>query len=1083
MNSFASRKLLIFGLLLIAAVTVFSQQTSVSIKGTVTDQLGGLVVNASIVATDSKGNAVTVTTDNDGNYQFHNLLPGRYQLVVTASGFNTLEEKNVEVKSGKPTTLDLQLIVGSVEQVVTVDNRGVSTDSDRNADALVLGQKELEALPTDPDALAAALQAMAGPSLGDENGGSAQIKVDGFSNGKIPPKEQIREVRINQNPYSAENEYPGWGGIEIYTQPGSDKYHGSAAFNFTDESLNSRNPFALVRAPYQQRGWNFNLTGPLKKKRASFSVYFNRFAADSNAIINATTLDPGTLKPTLFNQTIVTPNVYDNIGGRVDLKINKKHTLVSSYDFSNGYQDPAGLGGFSLPTRAYRSANLYHQLQMTETAMINEKMINETRLQVIHSVYRQTAKNAIPSLYVSDSFVGGGSQVGNASNTQDRAELQNFTSWQAGQHFVKVGGRFRYVRVRSISPSNFGGSYTFAGGVGPALDANDQLIPGGESIDLGSLERYRRTLTFQRAGLSGAQIRSLGGGATQFSIAGGNPQADVTQSDVSFYIQDDWKLRQHLTISPGLRYENQDNIHSNFNLAPRIGLAWSPMFGGKKKSAPPVDTKLATAATPPTSSKPADAKGGATSAATATPPDAKNTASAAPVPAAKPADAKGGATTTVTATPADAKNATSTSPAPPVKPASAPPKPPSTVIRGGIGIFYQRVSEDLILSAERFNGVNQQQFVVTDPAVLDLFPKIPPVEALNAFKLPQTRRQLSPDLTAYTSVRGSLSVEHQINKNYRFSISYSFGRITNAIRTVNINAPLGGTYNPADPTSGVRPLGKSAGNILESQSNGYNRYQQLNFNFNGTLFKKIGFYASYNLGKTKSIDNGSSGSPLDAYDFSNEWSRGNYDVRHRFYTYFNWQNKTGWSINSFIIGSSGSPFNITTGHDTNGDNAFSERPAFATDLTKRGVVITPYGALDPNPSVGQRIIPRNFGQGPAFFSVNMGASKTWKFGKAIPPKAPPASAGVVVSTTAAAGPDKSGKPPAKPPVQRPYQLVISVYASNLLNRNNRANPVGNMASPYFLKSTNSSGSFFFFGPGGGGAGGNRNISLRMRLSF
>src|SRR5213595_1471498 len=78
--------------------------------------------------------------------------------------------------------------------------------------------------------------------------GAPQIKVDGFSNGKILPKEQIREVRINSNPYSAENEYPGWGGIEIYTQPGSDKFHGNASFNFSDESLNSRNPFALRRA-------------------------------------------------------------------------------------------------------------------------------------------------------------------------------------------------------------------------------------------------------------------------------------------------------------------------------------------------------------------------------------------------------------------------------------------------------------------------------------------------------------------------------------------------------------------------------------------------------------------------------------------------------------------------------------------------------------------------------------------------------------------------------------------------------------------------------------------------------------------
>src|SRR5205085_3874778 len=336
MNSFASQKLLIFGLLLIAAASVLSQQTSVSIKGTVTAQLGGLVVNASVVAKDSKGNAVTVTTDNDGNYQFHNLLPGRYQLIVTASGFNTLEEKNVEVKSGKPLTLDLQLIVGSVEQVVTVDNKGVSTDSDRNADALILGQKELEALPTDPDALAAALQAMAGPPQSE--GGSAQIKVDGFSNGTIPPKESIREVRINQNPYSAENEYPGWGGIEIYTQPGSDKFHGGASFNFNDESLNSRNPFALVRAPYQLRFINTNLTGPLVKKRGSFALYLNSFKADSNAVINATILDAATLKPVLFNQTLVTPNARTSFSIRGDLKVSKKHTLVGNYEFTNSSQ-------------------------------------------------------------------------------------------------------------------------------------------------------------------------------------------------------------------------------------------------------------------------------------------------------------------------------------------------------------------------------------------------------------------------------------------------------------------------------------------------------------------------------------------------------------------------------------------------------------------------------------------------------------------------------------------------------------------------------------------------------------------------
>jgi len=182
----------------------------------------------------------------------------------------------------------------------------------------------------------------------------------------------------------------------------------------------------------------------------------------------------------------------------------------------------------------------------------------------------------------------------------------------------------------------------------------------------------------------------------------------------------------------------------------------------------------------------------------------------------------------------------------------------------------------------------------------------------------------------------------------------------------------------------------------------------------------------------------------------------------------------GISINLFMVGSSGQPFNITTGRDTNGDTAFSERPAFADDLSKPGVVVTPLGAFDPNPTPGQQIIPRNFGRAPGFFSVNMGVEKIFKFGKAIEPKTPPAPP----KTTDAAAP---ATPQPKPPVQRPYTLGFSIYASNLFNRTNKGAPVGNMASPYFLKSPSGSNNFVF-GPGGG-SGGNRLVSLRVRFNF
>jgi hypothetical protein len=1007
--------------LIACAAAAFSQPNSGAIngtiKGTVTDQLGALVINAEITVRDARGKERTTTSNTDGNYELKTLPAGTYDVRVVAPGFNIFEQKNIEVKSGKTTALDLQLAIGTLEQTVTVDNKkGVSTDSDRNADSVVLSGKDLEALPNDPDALLSTLQAMSGPVQGESGGGPA-VKVDGFANGQMPPKEAIREVRINNNPYSAENEFMGWNGIEIFTQPGSEKWHGNMSFNFADESLNSRNPFAFVRAPFQQRGLNGSLSGPIIKKRASFNLYAGRYASETNSVVNATTLDLVTLKPFLFNQTFVPPQRSEYVSARLDLKLNKKHTLVGSYDFGEGTQGLQGIGGFSLPSRAYSSRRQNHNLQLVETALINEKTVNETRLQFSHSIFRQTANTALPALNVIDSFFGGDAQIGTASNQQDRADLQNFTSWQAGKHFIKIGERLRYVRIRSISPGNFGGTYTFAGGLGPALDANNNLVPGGGTIQTSSLEQYRRTLLFQRQGLTPAQIRSLGGGATQFSIAGGNPEARVAQTDISFYFQDEWKLRPNLTISPGLRYENQENISSNFNVAPRISFAWSPLAKAAKKTEQPPAKDAAPAAAPAAAGASASPAAGAAAAAK-----------------------------------------------------SKPPGPPKTVVRGGFGIFYSRINEDLSLQARRFNGLNQKQFVVTDPSVLDLFPAIPAVTLLTTFAQPQTRRELAAALSPPASFRSSFSVERLLPHKIKLTFTYYHQHVLRTMRSVNINAPLAGT--------GVRPLGQGEGNILQYQSTGRSKFDQLNVNIQGTI-KKINFWSGYNLSYAKNTDGGTSGSPFDPYDFSREFDRNPNLAKHFFYGGGYYQTKSGFSINMFMIATSGTPFNITTGRDTNLDTFFSERPAFATDLTKPGVIVTPYGALDPNPVAGQTIIPRNFGNGPHFASVNIGMEKVFKFGRAIPPKAGPANAGPGGNVVSATG---EQKPPPKQPIQRPYSFALSVYISNVLNHTNKGNPVGNMASPYFLQSTGTNSSFSF-GPGGGGNGGNRLMTVRLRLGF
>jgi hypothetical protein len=143
----------------------------------------------------------------------------------------------------------------------------MNTDPANNADAVVLRGQDLDVLPDDPEALASAVQAMAGPTVGPDGGG---VFIDGFTGGRMPPKESIREVRINQNPFNAENSGIGFGRIDILTKPGMDKLRVSSFFNFGDESLNSRNPFAPTRAPFQVRYYGGSLSGPVIPQKASF---------------------------------------------------------------------------------------------------------------------------------------------------------------------------------------------------------------------------------------------------------------------------------------------------------------------------------------------------------------------------------------------------------------------------------------------------------------------------------------------------------------------------------------------------------------------------------------------------------------------------------------------------------------------------------------------------------------------------------------------------------------------------------------------------------------------------------------------
>src|SRR5689334_6970129 len=271
---------------------VLAQQRAGSLRGQVLDELGGAIVGASVTVIDSKGVEKSVVTNDSGSYTVAGLAPGKYTVRAINAGFAMTETPDVEVVSGKAVQFDITLKVAIEEQKVTVaaDNRELSTEPENNAGAVVLKGNDLDALPDDPDDLAAALQALAGPSAGP-NGG--QIFIDGFTGGRLPPLSSIREIRINANPFSAEYDRLGFGRIEIFTKPGTDRFRGQASFNFNDDALNSRNPFSASskRPPLQTRQYGGNFSGPISKKKASFFVDFEKRDVDDEALIVAQVLD------------------------------------------------------------------------------------------------------------------------------------------------------------------------------------------------------------------------------------------------------------------------------------------------------------------------------------------------------------------------------------------------------------------------------------------------------------------------------------------------------------------------------------------------------------------------------------------------------------------------------------------------------------------------------------------------------------------------------------------------------------------------------------------------------------------------
>lgn len=531
-----------------------------TLHGRVIDPTGALIPGAEIEVDTSAGTLVSkATADSAGDYSVPGLAAGAYIVKVTYDGFAPFQSQTITLAAGQVKRIDVAMAIQAAEQnvVVTDESSMVNVEAGGNSNAVVLKDKDIDALSDDPDELANELSALAGPSAGP-NGG--QIYIDGFTGGQLPPKSAIREIRINQNPFSAEFDRLGYGRIEILTKPGSDKLHGRFFIQGNDQSFNTGNPFTTNIPPYHSIQFNGTISGALSKSASFFisaeqrnnqnaSIYSVKQAPVFDASTNSYTVSP--ISGSLFN-----PHTRTNISPRVDFQLGQRNTLTVRYQFYRNTES-GDISSTQLPTQASDTSSTEHTVQVSDSIIINDRTANETRFEYRRAWSTTAPVSTTPQVGVSGALTAGGASSQSTSDHKTHLELQSITTMSLGAHTLKLGTWLRDNREANSTNQNFNGTFNFtsvADYAGALNELNGIPCPTGVTCT-----------------------------PTKLTYTTGNLGATANVFDAAVFVQDDWKYNRDLTLSGGLRWESQNHISDHSDWGPRVAFAYA-LDGHQNKS-------------------------------------------------------------------------------------------------------------------------------------------------------------------------------------------------------------------------------------------------------------------------------------------------------------------------------------------------------------------------------------------------------------------------------------------------------------------------------------------------------------------
>ncbi|MDQ2835631.1 MAG: carboxypeptidase regulatory-like domain-containing protein [Acidobacteriota bacterium] len=854
-------------------LTAFGQQTGATVRGVVADPESAVIPGATVTFAPASGKALITQSQSDGTYVLRGVAAGTYAVTVTMPGFASFVKRGVRIATGQALTLDAQMAIQEQKQEVnvTAQTAQVSVDPDSNASTTVIKGKDLDALSDDPDELSSELTALAGPASGP-NGG--QIYVDGFTGGQLPPKSSIREIRINQNPFSAEYDKLGYGRVEVFTKPGTDKFHGNFSVQGGDNAFNTSNPFlgpSNNQPPYHTIFILGSISGPVSRS-ISFTVAGTHRTIQDNSIVNpsgfyassanaAAPCSPGDLTCSYFAsypealRAFSHPQTRSDISPRVDFALGEKNTLTVRYHYFVNGQQNNGVGNTNLPSVGYNVDSNENTVQISDTQILSAKVINETRFEYERDSSTQNPLSTAPTLSVQGIFTSGGSSQGKTSSTATHIEVQNYTSIALAKNFIRLGGRLRSTGESLYSNQGTNGTFTYSYLLDPCTDTDPTITkPSNCVVAPAPCAAVNAGISSYQCGLPGQYSVTK---VNQFTTKG-------RMTDVGLYAEDDWKAKPNLTLSYGLRYEAQNVVDSAHDLAPRVSFAYG-IPRGKDKA-------------------------------------------------------------------------------------------PSTVLRGGYGLFYERFSLADYLTTLQENGNVQVKAVAINPG-----PGCTPADPAGCGGGTTNSRlqtySLGPDLRTSYTMQAAFGFDQQLGRLATMSVNYLNGRGVHQYLSRDFFDNT--TYN------------------YQFQSGGIYKENQLLVNGNARL-PHVTLFGFYSLNLANANTSGSGFFPTSNTDTRADYGRASFAHASFAVIGGSLQLPYRFTASPFIIAQSGTPYNVTTGTDPINSSLYNTRPYFANgdsgNCRQSGdFSFTQTGNLTP--------VPINYCTGPANFTFNLRAAHVFGFGR------------------------------------------------------------------------------------------------------